>query len=195
MDITCLERGQRRSTKFILNDYTADYKSRLRSLHLLPIMLWFDLHDLIFPVKCLKDPNDIMDICQHVSFRSSSTRSVSTGLLFSINYTRTSSVRHFDFNRIARIWNTVQPSINLSESIPTIKFKLIQLLWSHFEQHFDPSNVCSYHLACPCASCHSSCCSLLTHCNHLDLYVIYFVSCHLFFSLCRQLSSAPYIVT
>jgi len=41
-DIICLERVQRRSTKFILNDYMADYKSRLRSLRLLPIMLWFD---------------------------------------------------------------------------------------------------------------------------------------------------------
>ena len=149
-DITCLERVQRRSTKFILNDYTADYKSRLRSLRLLPIMLWLDLHDLIFLVKCLKDPNDIMGIRQHVSFKSSSTRAGSTGLVLSINYTRTSSVRHFYFNRIARIWNTVHPSINLSESTPTIKFKLIQLLWSHFNQHFDPSKVCSYHLACPC---------------------------------------------
>ena len=159
-DITCLERVQRRSTKFILNDYTADYKSRLRSLRLLPIMLGLDLHDLIFLVKCLKDSNDIMGIRQHVSFKSSSTRAGSTGLVLSINYTRTSSVRHFYSNRIVRIWNTVHPSINLSESTPTNKFKLIQLLWSHFDQHFDPSNVCSYHLACPCANCHSSCRSL-----------------------------------
>ena len=71
-------------------------------------------------------------------------RAGSTGLVLSINYAYTSSVRHFYFNWIAHIWNTVQPSISLSESIPTIKFKLIQLLWSHFEQHFDPSNVCSY---------------------------------------------------
>ena len=102
-NITCLERVQRRSTKFILNDYTADYKSRLGSLRLLPIMLWFDLHDLIFLVKCLKDPNDIMDVRQHVSFTSSSTHAGSTGLLLSINYTRTSSVRHFYFSRRACI--------------------------------------------------------------------------------------------
>ena len=64
-------------------------------------------------------------------------RAGSTGLVLSINYTYTSSVRHFYFNWIARIWNTL--TFNLSESIPTIKFKLIQLLWSHFEQHFDTS--------------------------------------------------------
>ena len=37
-DIVCLERIQRRATKFILNDYSMDYKSRLTSLGLLPLM-------------------------------------------------------------------------------------------------------------------------------------------------------------
>ena len=37
-DIVCLERVQRRATKFICNDLTSDYKSRLPSLHLLPLM-------------------------------------------------------------------------------------------------------------------------------------------------------------
>jgi len=76
-----------------------------------------------------------------------------------------------------------------SESILTIKFKLIKLLWSHFEQHFDPSNVCSYHLACPCANCHSSCRSyrlIVTILIYMLLFcvvsLVCVVSCHLIYT-------------
>ena len=37
-DITVLEGVQSKATKFILNDYSSDYKSRLQSLRLLPLM-------------------------------------------------------------------------------------------------------------------------------------------------------------
>ena len=42
-DIIMLETVQKRSTKFILQDYTSDYKSRLIQLNLLPLMYWYDL--------------------------------------------------------------------------------------------------------------------------------------------------------
>ena len=38
-DIKNIENIQRRATKFILNDYSSDYKSRLIKLNLLPLML------------------------------------------------------------------------------------------------------------------------------------------------------------
>jgi len=37
-DIHTLERVQQRATKFILNNYTSSYKSRLQQLNLLPLM-------------------------------------------------------------------------------------------------------------------------------------------------------------
>ena len=37
-DISVLERIQRRATKFILNDYISDYKTRFIKLNLLPLM-------------------------------------------------------------------------------------------------------------------------------------------------------------
>ena len=40
----------------------------------------------------------------------------STGHMLNINYTRTSAARHFYFNRIVLLWNSVQPAINLSKS-------------------------------------------------------------------------------
>ena len=46
-DILSLERVQRRATKFILNDYVSDYKTRLRRLSFLPLSLWLDLRDVM----------------------------------------------------------------------------------------------------------------------------------------------------
>ena len=59
-DITFIERIQRRATKYILNDYTSDYKSRLLSLNLLPLMYFFELQDIIFAVKSLKNPLKVL---------------------------------------------------------------------------------------------------------------------------------------
>ena len=50
-DILFLERVQRRATKYILNDYTSSYKSRLTKLNLLPLMCIYELQDLTFYIK------------------------------------------------------------------------------------------------------------------------------------------------
>ena len=47
-DINALEAIQRKSIKFILNDYIYDYKSRLLSLQLLPLMMFYELNDILF---------------------------------------------------------------------------------------------------------------------------------------------------
>ena len=57
-DITTLERIQRGTNKFILNDYNLPYsnvrKSRLKQLHILPLMYVNELNDLMFLIKSLK---------------------------------------------------------------------------------------------------------------------------------------------
>ena len=55
-NIQLLERVQRRATKYILNDFTSDYKDRLISLELLPLMMFYELLDIMFFVKSLKTP-------------------------------------------------------------------------------------------------------------------------------------------
>ena len=61
-DIKVIERVQRRATKFILDDYRTDYKSRLTSLNMLPLMMQFELNDIIFFVSSLKNPTDSFNI-------------------------------------------------------------------------------------------------------------------------------------
>ena len=50
-DILIIERVQRHATKYILNDFTSCYKTRLLKLNLLPLMYMFELQDLLFTIK------------------------------------------------------------------------------------------------------------------------------------------------
>ena len=74
-DIDALEAIQRRSTKFIFNDYTFDYKSRLLSLQLLPLMMIYELNDILFIVKSLKENNTYFNIHNYFIFSSNCKRS------------------------------------------------------------------------------------------------------------------------
>ena len=74
-DIQLLERVQRRATKYILNDFTSDYRDRLISLELLPLMMFYELLDIMFFVKSFKTPNDCFNISNYLKFSACSTRS------------------------------------------------------------------------------------------------------------------------
>ena len=150
--ITMLENVQRRCTKYITNDYTSDYKSRLQQINLLPLMYWYDLLDLLFFVKCLKTPPDNFSITDHVQFISSSTRNGYNHKL-QFKYTRTSASRHFYFNRIVRLWNAM-PTINTELPFDSIKSFMISTMRAKFINTFDPSNTCTFHFVCPCSNCH-----------------------------------------
>jgi len=67
-DIDNLERIQRRSIKYIPGDYASNYKERQTTLNILLLMYWFDLQDLIFLLKCLKNPDDNINIHRYITF-------------------------------------------------------------------------------------------------------------------------------
>ena len=71
---------QRRATKFILNDYTSDYKSHLIKLQLLPLVYVYvyELSDISFFIKSVRSPNSSFNILNYVSFPRGATRSSNT---------------------------------------------------------------------------------------------------------------------
>ena len=73
-DIELIEKVQRRATKYILCDYTSDYKSRLMRLNLLPFMYIYDLNDIMFFINSVKSPSDRFNILDYVEFTSGTTR-------------------------------------------------------------------------------------------------------------------------
>lgn len=150
-DISMLERIQRRASKFILNDFTSDYKTRLVNLNLLPLMYWLELQDLLFLIKSMKEPSENFNIFQYVKFGTSTTRASSSHHLVH-QYHRTSHSSHFYFSRIVRLWNSLQP-LDISVSLHLIKSNIKSCLWNHFITNFNSNNVCSFHVVCPCPKC------------------------------------------
>ena len=150
-DIVLLENIQRRATKYILNDYSSPYHTRLKRLSLLPLMYTYELNDILFFIKSLKRSDDSFKITDYIGFTSGNTRS-SINCKLAHKRSRLNTNRHFYFNRMPRLWN-VLPPINLSHSISTIKTMLFEHMWSHFLEHFNPDIPCSFHYICPCNRC------------------------------------------
>ena len=154
-DITTLEKIQRRTSKYILSDFSSDYKSRLTSLNMLPLMMQLELYDILLFIKSLKYPSESFNILDFVSFCSGSTRSAAhLKLQLSPTNCSTNRIRHFYFSRLPRLWNYL-PTINLEKSVMSIKSDITAFFWSRFQQTFDPSRPCTYHVVCPCARCSS----------------------------------------
>ena len=154
-DIQSIEQIQRRATKFILNDYDLDYKSRLIKLHLLPLMYYFELIDILFFIHSINNPSKNFNILQYFEFIKGNTRCSSHSKLVHSSSSRTHSSSHFYFNRFPRLWNSLPP-IDISLSATTLKNVITNFLWSKFLAKFDPSNPCSYHYLCPCSKCSST---------------------------------------
>jgi len=70
-DINNLEHLQRWATKYILNDNISDHKTRLLRLELLPLMYTFELSDITFFIKSIKNPTTSSNIYHFVLFSSS----------------------------------------------------------------------------------------------------------------------------
>ena len=150
-DINLLEQIQRRATKYILNDFHSDYRTRLISLHFFPLMYTYELLDILFLVRSLQCPDPSFPISEFISFSSSSTRA-GHSLKFIHQFSHTHLSNHSYFKRIVRLWNALPP-IDLQLSLNTIKIHLKKFMWSHFLDNFDPDIPCSYHFLCPCTKC------------------------------------------
>jgi len=93
-DINLIERIQRCAIKFILNDYTSDYKTRLLKLKLLPLMFTLNINDIIFLIKSIKFPSNSLNIMDFVTFISGNSRLANNHKL---QHTRSSNVLSNNF--------------------------------------------------------------------------------------------------
>ena len=154
-DIQKLERIQRRATKFILNDYSSSYRSRLSDLKLLPLMYWFEIQDIMFLVKSLKEPSDNFNIRDHIKFVTGRTR-FSCNNKLTVQANHYSASRHFYLNRITRLWNLMPTMLmDISAPLTSTKNTLHHYFWEHFKQNFVSDIPCTYHLMCPCNRCYT----------------------------------------
>ena len=62
LNIKNLETVQRRATKYITGNPSLDYRERLPSLHMLPLMMEYEIADILFFIKSLKEPSNHFNI-------------------------------------------------------------------------------------------------------------------------------------
>ena len=111
-------------------------------------MYIYDLTDIIFFIKLIKFPSDKFNILDYVEFISGHTRSA--GVKLKHKTASTNNVMNSYLYRIPRLWNSI-PIIDVSHSLPTIKYKLKNYFWNHFIKNFDSNNFCTFYYLCPCS--------------------------------------------
>ena len=151
LDIRNLETVQKRATKYITGNPSLDYRERLLSLHMLPLMMGYEIADILFFIKSLKEPSHHFNIEDYIQFNISNTR-FSSYLKLCHSISQNNLQGHCFFNRLPRLWNSL-PLLDISLSIPSIRTKLREHFWNHFIAHCDSNNVCTYHYLCPCVNC------------------------------------------
>ena len=148
-DIRQLERIQCRATKFILNDFQSDYKNWLSSRDLLPLMMMFELNDILFFIKNYISPQNCFQITKWFEFISTSTRSSSSNKLTFSQQNLSFHNYHPFFDKLPRLWNALPP-LDLTLSVSTLSRIIKTEFKNKFLTQFNPENPCTYHYACPC---------------------------------------------
>jgi hypothetical protein len=165
-NIKQLESVQRKSTNYILNNpkrpspLHIDYKTRLTTLHLLPLSYRREFYDLIFFIKSIRNMH-CFNILDFLSFQDDTstrvTRTRAQGMTLIIPKVKLTSSAQFYPNRIARIWNSLHIDLRLKlmspAPLPSLKQILNDYYFDRLAKHFDPEDLCTYVSACPCATC------------------------------------------
>ena len=110
-------------------------------------MYLFELYDIIFVIKSLKNPTISFNIYNYIQFHSSSSRLSHANKLIH-HRSKNLATHHF------HLWNVLS-IIDISLPISTLISRLKTYFWQHFENNFDSSNHCTFHLLCPCSTCSS----------------------------------------
>ena len=104
------------STKF---SPSLDYRDRLISLEMLPLIMEYEIADIMFLIKSLKSPSSHFNIADFISFNISNTQSASY-LKLHHSVSKSNIQGHFYLHHIPRLWNSL-PLLNTSLSIPSIR--------------------------------------------------------------------------
>jgi len=116
-----LKKIQHHAIKYILNDITSDYRSRPIALKILPLMMQLELYDVMFSLEVWRGqqmPSTYMIMSPSI---------LALHVLLKHVLSRTNSARHFYFNRMPRLWNSL-PTIDLDQSTGSIKLRVQRFL-------------------------------------------------------------------
>jgi hypothetical protein len=157
--LNMLESIQRRASKYILQDYSSDYKLRLMSCQLLPLSYRREYMDSVFFYNCLNDLVDINIFDIVLTNSNVNLRYVDEeNIVLKHQPCNTELYMNYYPNRIVKIWNTLPSnlkSVELTASGKNIPFKkeVKQLYFMKLANSFMSENNCTWITSCRCYNC------------------------------------------
>lgn len=132
----CLEKVQKRCTRWISSDWKSNYKQLLLKCNLLPLSLYLQLQDILFLMKCMGgrfDYNFDRYLC--VRDHPRPVRS-DNYLTFAHRNPRSTICQQSFFTRTMALINRLPNSLNFQEP-EGLKARILKHLWSHFEKNYN----------------------------------------------------------
>ena len=150
--IDILERTQRRATKYILNlpfSTDVDYKTRLQSLHLLPVSYWHEYLDLILFFKITHGLVEMSALpVIHVMQRTTRSSS-SNNAKYLVRKCKTSTYQQSFFVRTCGIWNSLVDELNYDTNcFNSFRSALLEYYHKSLEVNYNPDNPRTFKTIC-----------------------------------------------
>ena len=146
-----IEKVQKRATSWILGSWN-DYKTRLIQLELLPLSMYFELHDALLLISILKGNYNIRLPSSIKLHLNDADRRQTRGNLFTIPKTRTKKCDENFWRRASQLLNLITKTKKLDFADLT-KSVLTKLYWEFFLKHYRESNLCTWSIYCLCGYC------------------------------------------
>ena len=128
------------------------YTEKLKLLKLLPLSMYFELHDILYLVSLLKIKHDI-DLKTFFHRNESRTRQATRGEI-TVHATRLKKSNENYYVRSNTLYNYFSQIVDFeNEGYDSLKKSLTNTDWKFFNRSFAENNLCLWRILCCCGNC------------------------------------------
>ena len=125
---------------------------RLKFLKLLPLSMYFELHDILCLVSLLKNKHDL-DLNTIIHKNESRTRQATRGEI-AVHATRLKKSNENYYIRSNTLYNYFSQIVVFeNQDYDSLKISLTNTYWKFFNRNFAENNLCMWRILCWCGNC------------------------------------------
>ena len=145
-----MERVQKIAAKWFYGSHI-EYHERLLKCNLLPVSMYYELHDILYLDSLLKGKYD-KDINNFISKTSVESTRQSSRSELEVTRTRTQKADENFFIRSSNLHNIMSRAL-ARMSLKFNKSNLTYLYWNYFTIRYSETNPCTWRIICKCNHC------------------------------------------
>ena len=144
-----IDKIQDKAVSWITGNCQTEYYQNLKILKLLPLSIYFELHDILFFHSLLSNQFDIQTNDYVDKFKGTRTRQESRGN-FQVKDCRLKKTRENFWHRAVCLYNLFNKKVNIEEQTDeSLKIKLT-LYWD-LDRNYNENNDCTWEILCFCS--------------------------------------------